>query len=230
MSIRSGHNNPGDPDAKMSSAQSQYRARAVTAAPDLASILSGKSSNSASSKSIQQLTATPGPWTLSASGTVDIYNAEPLGRIPSASHLRDFQGGAEIFYLFAPTSKVAADGTTVTPPSGLRQFIGNVTSTAACSYQDQTSPAALTGQALSGFTGLPTSTTAAYPEHGVIHLGQVRLGFGSGSSVSFPLAFTYSNRAKLIVHSTWVAQFGVSYNLNSLFGGSSKKSTTGFGQ
>jgi len=110
--------------------------------------------------------------------------------------------------------------------SALRNFIGPITAAAAYSYQDQTSPAILTGAALSGFTGLPTSTTSAYAKRGVIHLGQVRLGFATGSNTTFPLAFTYSNRTELVTHPVWGVQFGISYNLNSLFS-SSSGSTSG---
>ena len=60
------------------------------------------------------------------------------------------------------------------------------------------------------------------PKRGVIHLGQFRLGFGTGSNsnFTFPIAFTYSNRTELIVHPTWGVQFGITYNLNSLFSSS----------
>jgi hypothetical protein len=84
------------------------------------------------------------------------------------------------------------------------------------------SPALLTGPALSDFTGLPSSTTTAYAQRGVIHLGQAKLGFGTGNNMTFPLVFTYSNRSELVVHPTWGLQFGVTYNLSSLlssFGG-----------
>jgi hypothetical protein len=212
--------------APMSSAQAKFHAKGMAAAPKV--VGDGTSTtNSFASQALKQATTTPSPWTFNASGVVDIYNSEPPSGVPNASHLRDIQAGAEISYIFAPTRRVTSinGSQTVTPPGSFRQFIGNVTAAAAYSYQDQTSPAILTGPALSGFTGLPSSTTAAYAQRGVIHLGQVRLGFGSGTNVSFPLAFTYSNRTELIVHPTWMAQFGVSYNLNSLFGSSSNGST-----
>lgn len=155
------------------------------------------------------------PWSFTVTGTADIYNAAPPSTIPSASHLRDIQAGAEIAYLFSPSEKSGA----------LRQFIGSVTAAAAYSYQDQTSPAMLTGAALSDFTGLPASTTTAYAKRGVIHLGQVRLGFGTGSNLTYPLAFTYSNRTELVVHPTWGVQFGVSYNLTSLFNSGGAKNS-----
>jgi hypothetical protein len=147
------------------------------------------------------------PWSLTVTGTADIYNGEPPTSVPSASHLRDIQAGAEISYLFSPSAN----------SSTLRSFIGPITAAAAYSYQDQTSPAILTGPALSDFTGLPSSTTSAYAKRGVIHLGQLRLGFGTGSNLTYPLAFTYSNRTELITHPVWGVQFGVTYNMTSLF-------------
>jgi len=152
--------------------------------------------------------ANTAPWSLTMTGAADVYNAAPPSSVPSSSHLRDIQAGAEIAYLFSPTDKSGA----------IRQLIGDVTAAAAYSYQDQTSPAILTGAALNDFAGLPSSTTTAYAKRGVIHLGQVRLGFGKGGNTSFPLAFTYSNRTELVVHPTWGLQFGISYNLTSLFG------------
>lgn len=150
--------------------------------------------------------ATP-PWSFSFNGAVDVYNAEPASTIPSASHLRDIQAGGELAYLFSPS----------TNSGPLREFIGSVRLSGAYSYQDQTSPAILTGPALTDFSGLPSSTTSAYAKRGVIHLGQIKLALGTGSSFSYPLALTYSNRTELVTHPTWGVQFGVSYNLSSLF-------------
>ncbi len=46
----------------------------------------------------------------------------------------------------------------------------------------------------------------------MIHLGQVRFGFGTGSQhTTFPLAFTYSNRTEVVVHPTWGVQFGIDF-------------------
>jgi hypothetical protein len=153
------------------------------------------------------------PWSMTINGTAELYNSDPPSSVPSASHLRDIQAAAELSYLFA-----APDNS-----KGLRQLIGNVTAAAAYSYQDQTSPAMLTGPALTDFTNLPSTTKTAYAQRGVIHLGQVRLGFGTGGNTTFPIAFTYSNRSELVVHPTWGLQFGVSYNLTSLFSSSGAK-------
>jgi hypothetical protein len=162
----------------------------------------------ANAKPLAQATALP--WSLTVTGAAEIYNAEPPSSVPSGSHLRDLQAGAEISYLFSPSNGA----------STIRKLIGPLTAAAAYSYQDQTSPAMLTGPALSGFSGLPSSTTTAYAKRGVIHLGQVKFGLGAGSNTTFPLAFTYSNRTELVVHPTWALQFGVSYNMTSLFNSS----------
>jgi hypothetical protein len=162
-------------------------------------------------------TSTP-PWSITTTGTVEFYNEQPPSTVPSGSHWKDFQLGAEIAYLFAPGSNAGP----------LRKLIGDVTASGAYSYQDQMSPALLTGPALSDFTGLPSSTTTAYAQRGVIHLGQAKLGFGTGTNMTFPLVFTYSNRSELVVHPTLGLQFGISYNFTSLlssFGGGNSNST-----
>jgi hypothetical protein len=154
--------------------------------------------------------ATVQPWSLTATGAADLYNSAPPSTVPSASHLRDLQAGAEIARLFTAPDNA----------SMLRKLLGDVTASAAYSYQDQTSPAILTGPALNDFTGLPSSTTSAYSKRGPIHLGQAKLGFGKGTNMNFPLSFTYSNRSELVVHPTWGVQFGVTYSLTSLFSSS----------
>ena len=154
------------------------------------------------------------PWSLTVNTGAALYNSEPPSSVPSASRLRDVQVAAEISYLFAPSSDSGA----------LHKFLGPMTGAVAYSYQDQTSPVILSGPGLTDFTGLPPSTTSAYTSRGPIHLGQVRFGFGKGASTTFPLAFTYCNRTELIVHSTWGVQFGVSYNLTSLFAAKSSGS------
>jgi len=196
-------------DASLDPAQKAVRSYAKQQANVLANA-TGQSSlhtvRQAAANAKQPAADNTKPWTITMNGTADIYDSPPAS-VPGATHLRDIQAGAEIDYLFSPAKNAGT----------LRQFIGNVTAAAAYSYQDQTSPAILTGPALSTFTGLPGSTTTAYAQRGVIHLGQLRLGFGTGTNTSFPIAFTYSNRTELVVHPTWGLQFGVSYNLTSLF-------------
>jgi hypothetical protein len=154
------------------------------------------------------------PFSLTITGTADIYHTDMSSTVPSASHLRDIQAGAEIAWVFTPFGKTSVWGKT----------LGSATLAGAYSYEDQTSPAILTGPALSDFTGLPSSTTAAYAQRGVIHLAQVRLGFGTGKNMTFPIAATYSNRTELITHPTWGLQFGITYNFTSLFSSGSNNS------
>jgi len=199
-------------DVTRKNAASEYAKQAGTI---LASAKSGNLTDTtkqltASAKQNAQDSANAKPWSLTATSTVDIYNFEPPSTVPSATHLRDFQAGVELSRLWAPQKDSSA----------LRKFAGSITTAAAYSYQDQTSPAMLTGPALSDFTGLPSSTKTAYAQRGVIQLGQVRLGLGTGKNITYPIAFTYSNRTELIVHSTWRAQFGITYNFNSLFSSS----------
>jgi len=206
-----------DASAKLTSAQDEIHTFASNAAAMLAPANPGKASAtgkqaSANAKALAQDNAQP--WSFTLTGTADIYNAEPPSSVPSGSHLKDIQAGAELAYVFSPFSK----------NSTLLSFLGSVTAAAAYSYQDQTSPAILTGPVLTDFTGLPSSTTTAYAQRGIIHLGQLRLGFGTGKNLTFPLAFTYSNRTELIVHPTWGVQFGISYNLTSLFGSGTSNS------
>jgi hypothetical protein len=180
-----------------------------------AAITSASGGNSRSSQraatTVASTVVKPLTITLTASG--DFYNAAPPTSIPSATHVRDFQAGGEIAYKFVPS----------TTSNAVLTLLGGVTVAGAYSYQDQTSPSILTGPALTDFTDLPSSTTTAYVKRGVIHLAQARFGFGSGTSLSYPLSFTYSNRTELVTHPTWGVQFGVSYNLNSLFASTSGK-------
>jgi hypothetical protein len=215
---------PGKPtgDGKDTNAeQSGIRSYAKTQATVAASAGSGASvqaGKQASANAKPQAKANVSPWSLTMNGNADFYNSQPPSSVPSANRVRELQFGSELSYLFTPSGNSGA----------LHSLIGPFTAAAAYSYQDQTSPAMFTGPALTGFTGLPASTTTAYTQRGVIHLGQVRLNLGTGSNLTCPLAFTYSNRSELVVHPTWGVQFGVSYNLTSLFNsfGSSKSGSS----
>jgi hypothetical protein len=209
---------PSASSATLDPLQAALRANVKSAVTSSAAMGSGvvqtrKTGAAAGTKSIAE--ATVSPLSLTLNGSADIYNAQPSSAVPSASRMRDIQAGAELSYLFAPP----ANG------SALRTFLGDVTVAGAYSYQDQTSPAILTGPALSDFTGLPSSTTTVYAKRGVIHLGQLKIGFGTGTNINFPLAFTYSNRTELVVHPTWGLQFGISYNLTSLLTSAASSST-----
>jgi hypothetical protein len=152
------------------------------------------------------------PFAINASVGVDLYNAEPLSSIPSASHLRDFQAGAEIDWILR-SSKIPAIGS----------LVGDSTLSGVYYYQDQTSPSILKGPPQTvTIADLPPTATQVYTSRGPINLGQIRLGLGTGSNVSFPICFTYSNRSGLIQHPIKGFQFGLSYNLSSLFSGKSQ--------
>ncbi len=159
------------------------------------------------------------PFSLTAMVGADVYNSAPSSNIPSASNLRDLQAGAEIDYRY--DLHASGCGLWHTLVTG---WIGSVTAAGSYYYQDQTSPAILTGPPSTiTFTGLPSGTTSVYSQRAVINLAQLRLGFGSGSKVTFPVAATYSNRTELISHPTWGLQLGLSYNLSSLFSSASPK-------
>ena len=152
------------------------------------------------------------PWAINASIAADVYNAEPSSNIPSASHLRDIQAGIEIDRILR-SSKLPAIGS----------LIGDSTLAGVYYYQDQTSPSILKGppQTIT-IADLPSTATQVYTSRGPINLGQIRLGLGTGSNVSFPICFTYSNRSGLITHPIKGLQFGLSYNLSSIFSGKSQ--------
>lgn len=145
--------------------------------------------------------------TINLSMAGDLYNGTPPASVPSSERLRDFQGGAEIDYKVS-TSKIPRLGS----------LIGDSTLAGTYYYQDQTSPSVLKGPP-SGITiaNLPSAATQVYTTRGPINLGQIRFGFGAGSNVSFPIGFTYANRSELTTRPIRGLQFGLSYNLSSLF-------------
>lgn len=64
---------------------------------------------------------------------------------------------------------------------------------------------------------LPKSAKELLDTKGPIHIGQVRASFPVGEGVSFPVAFSYSNRSELIKgRSFWQGHFGVSYDFSQL--------------
>jgi hypothetical protein len=163
----------------------------------------------AKSASAKPASATPS-FTISASGTVDIYSDEPSSAIPSASHLRDVQAGAEITRVWHISTYKHENATL----AALFSKLGDLSLVGAYYYQDQTSPSILNGPPSSiTFNGLPTTASQVFATRGPINVGQVRLGFGTGTNVRFPIAVSYSNRSDLIVHPFVGVQFGVSYDL-----------------
>jgi len=156
------------------------------------------------------------PLSVSTSVSLDLYNGKPPSGVPGTDRLRDVQAGAEIDWI-TPTSKIPKLGS----------LMGDSTLAGSYYYQDQTSPGIVTGPP-SGITivGLPSTAKTVYAAKGPINLGQIRWGLGTGSNVSFPICFTYSNRSELITHPIKGIQFGLSYNLTALF---AKGSTSGGG-
>lgn len=176
-----------------------------TVTPEAATCAPNKGTKT--TNSLTPASASP-TWTISASGGADIYNDEPSSTIPSASRLRDVQAGAEITFI---TTNVLKKST------GLSQFfstVGDPSVVFAYYYQDQTSPSILKGPPSSiTFNGLPTTASQVFATRGPINVGQIRLGFGTGKNVKFPIAVSYSNRSDLIVHPFVGVQFGISYDL-----------------
>jgi hypothetical protein len=152
------------------------------------------------------------PWTINASVAGDFYNSQPPTSVPSSERLRDFQAALEIDYKVA-TSKIP----------GVGSLMGDSTLAGTYYYQDQTSPSILNGPPSSvTIADLPSTASQVYTTRGPINLGQIRYGLGTGSNVSFPICFTYANRSELVTHPFKGLQFGLSYNLSSLFQNSSK--------
>jgi hypothetical protein len=163
--------------------------------------------------------ATAPAWTVSASLTADVFSSDQTPIAPSASRLRDFQGAVEIDYII-PLLKSKHSGDVL---KYVVQKIGDPTLAGSYLYQDQTSPSILTGPPSSiTFVGLPTTAQSAYTSRGIIHLAQLRMGFGSGTNLKFPVAVTYSNRSELATGHTFGLQLGLSYNLTSGLSGNSK--------
>ena len=172
----------------------------------------GKSQSSASSDAKAGASANTKPWTINAFVSADLYNEKPSSSIPSASHLRDVTAGVEIDYI-VKSSKIPKVGS----------LIGDSTLAGTYYYQDQTSPSILKGPPSSiTIANLPSTASQVYTTRGPINLGQLRYGLGTGSNVSFPICFTYANRSELVTNPIKGLQFGLSYNLSSLFSTKSK--------
>jgi hypothetical protein len=159
-------------------------------------------------------TVTP-TWTVNFMADGEFYNAQPASSIPSAQRLRDVQLGLEVDYVIRGSNAKSC---------ALCTFIGDSTLSLSYLYQDQTSPSIVTAPPSGiAFSNLPSNASTVYTSRGPINLGQIRWGLGTGSNVSFPIAFTYSNRSDLIAHPIAGLQFGLSYNLSSLFSNNAGK-------
>jgi hypothetical protein len=160
-------------------------------------------------------------FTLTANAGASIFSTTPPSSVPGTTLLRSVQAGAEFDYV-VPTSHLP----------GFLGKMGDSTAALAYYYQDQTSPSILNvtpGSPLPGITlvGLPSAASQIFTEAGHLNVAQFKYGFGTGKNVKFPIAVTYSSRTELIAHPTWGAQFGVSYDFSSLFGGGSGNSGGG---
>jgi len=163
-------------------------------------------------------------FSITGNCAVAINSKLPASSIPGASRVRDAQVGIELKY-------------TLSSGTGSKTGIAGIFGAAAVSgtyyFQYQNSPSVLNvtpGTPLTGIalTGLPSSATQIFSQKGNIHVGQLRLELGpAGSSVRFPISVTYSNRTELITKPELRGQIGISYNFDSLFGGSGQSATTG---
>jgi len=145
-------------------------------------------------------------WSLAANGAVEIYDRRPPSDIPGAGRIRDAQLGVEVqrdLGAFALVGAAALSGTYY--------------------FQYQNSPSILKvspAAPLAGiaFTRLPSSAAFVFVDTTHLHVAQIRLVLGPpSSSARFPIAVSYSNRTELIARSVVRAQFGVSYDFDSLF-------------
>jgi hypothetical protein len=145
-------------------------------------------------------------WSLAANGAVEIYDRRPPSDIPGAGRIRDAQLGIEVqrdLGAFALVGAAALSGTYY--------------------FQYQNGPSILkvspaTPLAGIAFTRLPSSAAFVFVDTTHLHVAQIRLVLGPpSSSARFPIAVSYSNRTELIARSVVRAQFGVSYDFDSLF-------------
>jgi len=145
-------------------------------------------------------------WSITANGAVEVYGEEPPAEIPGVKRVRDAQVGVA---LQRDLGKVP--------------LIGAAALSGAYYFQYQNGPAILTvtpGAPIPGltFTGLPSSAEFVFAEKGNLHVAQLRLVLGLGSSSArVPIAVSYSNRTELVAKRVLRAQFAVSYDFDSLF-------------
>jgi hypothetical protein len=122
------------------------------------------------------------------------------------SRLRDVRAGAEIDYKLGKLGKL----------------IDAASLNGSYYFQYQNSAILLSvdpSQPLPGitFSGLPSGAASVLANTGSIHIGQLKLVLGTGSSVRVPVAVSYSNRSELVPKPNWRAQIGISYDFDSLF-------------
>lgn len=145
-------------------------------------------------------------WTITGNAAGSIFQSTPTA-VPGARRLRDIQAAFEVDRVLPSVPLLGASS------------LGG-----AYYFQYQSSPGILNvtpGEPIAGitFVGLPANASQVFTQKGAIHVAQLRWGLGTGKSLKFPLAFSYSNRTELIVKPEWRAQFGISYDFSSLLNG-----------
>src|SRR6185295_18868790 len=145
-------------------------------------------------------------WSIAANGAVEFYNDDPPASVPGAKRVRDAQFGVQVQRDLGTLALVGAAAI-----SGTYYF----------QYQNGPSILKVTPAApVPGitFTQLPGGASLVFADTGHLHIAQVRLVLGApSSSARFPLAISYSNRTELIDKPVLRAQFGISYDFDSLF-------------
>ncbi len=146
-------------------------------------------------------------FSVTLNGAFTIFDCPPeSSAIAKTSLLRDAQIGAQI-----------------ERPLGDVAVIGTAALSAAYYFQKQNVAASLNiddpSNPLPGirFINFPSGAKAVFAEKGDIHVGQIRLTLGSGSTVRYPISLSYSSRTELINKPNWRAQVGISYDFDSLF-------------
>ena len=145
-------------------------------------------------------------WSVAANGAVEFYNDDPPASVPGATRVRDAQFGVQ-----------------VQRDLGTLPLVGAAAISGTYYFQYQNGPSILKvtpGAPVPGitFTPLPSTASLVFADTGHLHIAQVRLVLGApSSSARFPLGISYSNRTELIDKSVLRAQFGVSYDFDSLF-------------
>jgi hypothetical protein len=145
-------------------------------------------------------------WSIAANGAVEFYNDDPPASVPGATRVRDAQFGVQ-----------------VQRDLGTLALVGAAAISGTYYFQYQNGPSILKVRSAAPLPGitlteLPSTASLVFADTGHLHIAQVRLVLGApSSSARFPLAISYSNRTELIDKSVLRAQFGVSYDFDSLF-------------
>jgi hypothetical protein len=126
-------------------------------------------------------------WSFTANAAINVWDRDQSTPNTKISRLRDVQAGAEIDYKLGALGKLASAASI----DGSYYF--QYQNSAILLKVDPTQP--LPGI---NFTGLPSGAAAVLADTGAIHIGQLKLVLGTGSSIRVPISFTYSNRSELV--------------------------------